>query len=57
MLPPESLQDSEEKAFRLRDWKRAVKRFAAQPASSEKYREGYTDAVGGESYADVYPGD
>ena len=41
MLPPESLQDSEEKVFRLRDWKRAVKRFAGQPASSEKYREGY----------------
>lgn len=40
-LSPESLLENEEKVFRLRDWKREVRRFAAKPPSAEKYREGY----------------
>lgn len=38
-LPPE--EEREEKTFRLRDWKRQVRRLASSPDSPEKYREGY----------------
>ena len=40
-LAPEEYRELREEVFRLRDWRRKVKRLNGEPASPERYRKGY----------------